>query len=309
MNKRKTTAQFIQDARKIHGQKYDYSLVLYVNAREKVKIFCPDHGIFDQTPNSHLNGQGCILCGIDRRSKKRALGLSGFVEKALATHGEKMYDYSRVDYCSNHKKVKIICPSHGEFLQTPHDHLQGAGCPLCASEARSKIKRNTKNQFIQSAKAIHGEKYSYLLTEYVNSKAKIKITCPDHGVFLQRPNCHLNGRGCPECADHGFNHQKQALLYFVLVESKTDCFWKIGITNTTIEKRFSEHKLIQRRFEWLISDGWKAKKIEKMVLQSFDAYRLPPDPKRLKRGGFTECFRCSIPWSDVVKLIESQAIA
>ena len=47
----------------VHGDKYDYSLVEYVNSKSKIKIICKEHGIFEQIPNSHLNGNGCKKCG------------------------------------------------------------------------------------------------------------------------------------------------------------------------------------------------------------------------------------------------------
>lgn len=121
--------EFIDMANEIHGYKYDYSLVEYRKSSEKVKIICPIHGEFEQTPNKHLSGQGCKQCGRNRTK----LGRDTFVDRARAIHGNK-YDYSKVDYKRSDEKVEIICPVHGSFFQTPHSHIiLKQNCPKCAS--------------------------------------------------------------------------------------------------------------------------------------------------------------------------------
>ena len=75
------------------------------------------------------------------------------------------------------------------------------GCPLCAPDKISKTKTLTKEDFIERAKRVHGEKYNYELVDYVNSQTKVKIICPIHGLFEQIPNNHLKGCGCPKCAN------------------------------------------------------------------------------------------------------------
>lgn len=124
------TNDFIEKARKIHGDKYDYSKVRYVNAVTKVCIICPEHGEFWIKPNNHLCGQGCSECGIVSRGLLSRSNTSQFIEKARKIHGGK-YDYSKVDYIKNSEKVCIICPEHGEFWQTPREHLSGYGCAKC----------------------------------------------------------------------------------------------------------------------------------------------------------------------------------
>lgn len=123
------TEEFINKAKQIHGNKYDYSKVEYIDAKTKVCIICPIHGKFYQTPNSHLMGHGCFECGLLSSSPK-TLTTEEFIEKARKIHGDK-YDYSKVKYINTHTKVCIICPKHGEFWQTPNCHLDGKGCPLC----------------------------------------------------------------------------------------------------------------------------------------------------------------------------------
>lgn len=121
-----------------------------------------------------------------------------FIKRANSCHNNK-YDYSKVVYINSTTKVNIICPIHGEFLQTPHHHLKGHGCPLCANQVISEKKKLTQDEFISKAKIIHSDKYDYSKVEYVDCKTKIKIICPTHGEFRQYPSYHLSGNGCPFC--------------------------------------------------------------------------------------------------------------
>ena len=129
-NESKTTEQFIAEAKQIHGDKYDYSEVEYVNSHAKVCIICPKHGKFWQMPYEHLNGKGCKKCGSENSAKMRAKTTEQFIAEAKQIHGDK-YDYSKTNYISSHTKICIICPKHGEFWQMPYEHLHGKGCRLC----------------------------------------------------------------------------------------------------------------------------------------------------------------------------------
>jgi len=195
MPKKKTKEEFIKDARKKHGDKYDYSNVEYVNNATKICIKCPKHGEFWQTPISHLRSCGCPRCG-----GTGVLTKEEFIKKAKEIHGDK-YDYSKVNYVNAHTKVCIICGEHGEFWQYPADHTNGHGCPKCGDENSREKRSSTKEKFIKKAKEKHGDKYDYSKVEYVNSVTKVCIICPEHehGEFWQRPTDHTQGQGCPKC--------------------------------------------------------------------------------------------------------------
>lgn len=185
---------FIDKAIKIHGDKYNYSLVDYKNNHTKVKIICPEHGVFEQSPNSHLRKRGCPICGRINMGLKKRNTLNNFIEQAKSIHGDK-YDYSLVEYVSNYTKVKIICPKHGMFEQKPNSHITGkSGCLICSGKYRS-----DKIFFIEKSKKIHGDIYDYSLVDYKNNNIKVKIICSKHGVFEQKPNNHLSGQNCPIC--------------------------------------------------------------------------------------------------------------
>jgi hypothetical protein len=126
----KNNNEIINEFRRIHVNKYDYSQVIYVNNHTKVNIICDIHGLFKQRPNDHLNGKGCPKCGLISRTLKRKETNFGFITKANLLHNS-VYIYSQVDYNNSGSKVKIICPKHGIFEQTPDNHLKGKGCPIC----------------------------------------------------------------------------------------------------------------------------------------------------------------------------------
>ena len=123
---------FIERSKKVHGDKYDYSLVEYKNVTSKVKIICPKHGEFEQVVDSHINGINCPKCGLENRSEKRRMTIEEFVKKSNKIHKNK-YDYSLVKYKNNLTKIKIICPKHGIFEQIPSSHLNGHECSECTN--------------------------------------------------------------------------------------------------------------------------------------------------------------------------------
>lgn len=191
--KRKDTEYFIEKSKKIHDNKYDYSMVEYKNNKIKVKIICPEHGIFEQTPDSHYS-RGCDKCGGTYK-----LNTEEFINKSIKIFDNK-YDYSLVEYKNNSTKIKIICSEHGVFEQTPSNHLNHKSeCPRCAYSIKGELIRLSTKEFIENAKKIHNDKYNYSLVNYNNSHCKIKIICPKHGIFIQKPNSHLSGCGCPTC--------------------------------------------------------------------------------------------------------------
>ncbi len=190
MSNRKSTDTFIQEAIAVHGDRYQYHLVDYVRNSNKIIIVCSIHGEFLQVPSSHLHGHGCKLCSedINRKTSEQ------FIEEANKIHNFK-YDYSLLNYIQNEIKVTIICPTHGEFKQTPHLHLIGKGCGKCSPNANKGL-----DQFIIDANRIHNNKYDYSESIYINKRTKLKIICFKHGEFYQAPQNHITGKtGCPQC--------------------------------------------------------------------------------------------------------------
>jgi len=133
-----------------------------------------------------------------------------FLSEAKQVHGDK-FTYDESTYVDTHTKMRIICPKHGEFWQTPKSHLK-YDCEKCSYEKRATIFRKTTEQFINDAKEVHGDKYDYSKVEYIKAKSKVIIICPKHGEFLQMPNGHLSGQGCPKC---NISHLEKKVLQFL----------------------------------------------------------------------------------------------
>lgn len=200
-NAKMSHEDFINKAKEIHGDKYDYSETIYKSADENVIIICPKHGKFEQKRAKHIYlRRGCPECAVIKSAKKRSLSTKLFINKAKEIHGDK-YDYSLVNYVNAHKKVDIICAEHGVFSQQPSNHLFGWGCNTCGHFLTGASKRHDQNDFIEKCKKIHGVKYDYSKTEYKLDRIKVIITCPIHGDFEQVPNAHLRGSGCPRCVN------------------------------------------------------------------------------------------------------------
>jgi len=199
-----TTEIFIKKAKEVHGNKYDYSKVNYINAKTKVCIICHEkdedgneHGEFWQEANSHLSNHGCPKCSGSYMDDNL------FIKRAKKIHGDK-YDYSKVNYKRNNVPVCIICHEkdengneHGEFWQTPSSHIdKKAGCPRC-----SKNHKYTTEEFLESLPQWIKDKYDFSKFIYKNTHEKSIIICPEHGEFLMSPHNIRKGIGCPGCSE------------------------------------------------------------------------------------------------------------
>ena len=194
MGKKLTLSEFIKKAKEVHGDKYDYSKVNYIDNKTKVCIICPEHGEFLITPNNHLRGHGCPKCGHISGQRKQTKTKKEFIKESNIIFNGK-YAYDKFEYIKSSIKGVVICPEHGEFLITPNNHLRGHGCPKCAG-----CNKSNNDTFVTMAKEIHGDKYDYSKVEYVNNRTKVCIICPEHGEFWQKPILHITQKcGCPKC--------------------------------------------------------------------------------------------------------------
>ena len=194
---------FIQKAKVVHGDKYDYSKVIYANNKTKVCIICPDHGEFWQTPDKHVNSkQGCPKCrGFYRTTDE-------FIELAKRRFKEEL-TFEKTEYKGSNIKVCVTCKRHGDFYITPHMLLHGQGCPKCGWDRIGKAHSDTQETFMIKVKD-KGllKKYDFSDAIYRKSNKKIRLCCKEkdkfgreHGVFYITPNDLLIGHGCPKCAN------------------------------------------------------------------------------------------------------------
>lgn len=271
MTRKKSLAEFLEEARSVHGDKYDYSQVDYQGNKVKVKIGCPVHGYFWQVPKLHLKGSNCPKC-----NKSYKLSQEMFKKKATLKHKNK-YRYQKSIYKNVRTPVIITCPIHGDFLQKPREHLSGHGCPVCANALPV-----SKDIFLQRAAQIHKNFYIYDKINYENRNIKVEIICPKHGSFWQTPSKHLFGQGCPKCAieksrisfedfisrankihDNKYNYSKVKILgtrnKIEIICPKHGSFWQ------TVDVHLSGHGCPlckQSKGEFSISKYLKSKKLK-----------------------------------------------
>ena len=202
MANRLTTVEFIKRARAKHGDRYDYSKTKYVNQKTRVVIGCPVHGDFLQLPTEHYyKGSKCRQCANAETGKNQRLTTEGFIKLAREKHRYK-YDYSKVVYVTQKRKVIITCPDHGDFLQAPTSHYnKGAGCPECAKIQRGLSGRVTQEAFIESVTRYFPD-YDFSGSKYSTAKELVEFSCPSHGMVEQYAH-HLNSGtvGCPKCGN------------------------------------------------------------------------------------------------------------
>jgi very-short-patch-repair endonuclease len=179
---KKTTEEFLKEAKAIWGDKYDYSLTEYTGSLNKVKIIL-DGIIYEQRASTHINPlKKCV---------EKEVTFEAFLKRAKIKYGDK-YDYSEVQYVNVTTPVKIKLGDK-EYYQTPFNHLS------FQPENISKARRMTTKEFIEQSNLVHDNLYKYDKVEYKKSQIKVVITCPNHGDFEQIPMSHLAGHGCRNC--------------------------------------------------------------------------------------------------------------
>lgn len=182
----------IRNAKLVHGDKYDYSKVVFVNMSTKVEICCAEHGYFWQAFYEHISrGTGCPKCAVTNDK----LTFNEFVRRSRVIHGER-YSYIESSFKYGGAPTEIVCSVHGSFMQRAKSHLAGNGCLRCYIEST----RLPLHVFISKAKEIHGDKYDYSGVHYLGGKIPVEVLCPVHGMFLVRPNSHISSKqGCGRC--------------------------------------------------------------------------------------------------------------
>jgi hypothetical protein len=314
---------FIDKAKKVHGNKYDYTNTIYTSARTKLTINCPVHGDFDQNSQTHLQGAGCMRCGKLSRSEILAsTSRSTFEERSREVHGNR-YDYSQVVYVNTKSRVKIFCRLHGYFEQNPHDHLLGCGCQQCSYESRAL----TLEEFTEKAHKVHNNFYSYGKFTYKNAFTKSLITCPIHGDFKQAPSNHLQGSGCSACArlrisDFQLNSpvgwsisnwQKCASasknfdgfkVYILKLSNDNEQFYKIGRTYRKTIRRINgipyQGVVV---YEIRDENPETIYKLENKLKQQYKSYRYTP---KVEFAGMCECFNIDLPLQQIIEQYPTQ---
>ena len=200
-----TQEGFILRATKVHGGKYDYSKVVYVNSQKPVIVVCPSHGEFSQSANAHLTGRGCRKCFSESVGEKCKLSQEEFVSRLKALNTG--YGVDLVRYNGMGKPVTLVCKDHGHFSAIAGNVLYNkSGCPKCAREAVGRKSRKSLDYYVEKSRTVHGDRFEYLGVEYRDSAAYLRVLCSDHGEFLQLAQDHIKGVGCAKCAVDIYDH-------------------------------------------------------------------------------------------------------
>lgn len=224
MDKKKeviTKEIFIELGKQIHGDKFDYSEVIYVNTKTKVKLTCERGHKIQITYQDHINKKSnCIFCvREDMAIKVRFEAKQNFYKRANEIHNNK-YNYEKVNYIDSHTKVIIICDKGHEFEQQPTSHLAGQGCKYCNQIALNegnpltnvKLPRITikwtKDKFIEKGKEIHGDEYDYSMVNFISKKKPVTLKCSRNHTFEQIPELHLKGNNCRQCAVNNYSNEE-----------------------------------------------------------------------------------------------------
>lgn len=292
MSKRLTTKSFTEKAKEIHKDKYDYSLVKYKNYRTKVKIICKEHGEFEQRPSHHLKGQNCPFCGKLNSIKKQIFSKETLLKKLFNT------EYNIVGEYGGMKHYILIEDNYGICKVKPKQLVEGR-----VPSIKSAVNKNA--YFSNKSKEIHDDKYDYSKVDYKDSRVKVKIICPEHGLFEQTPNKHLLGQGCRKCSQNtaGWTTESWIKLseksknfdsfkvYIIKCWNDEEEFYKIGKTFKTVEKRFDSNKDMPYNYEILKIFKRGAKEISKLEKQlQKDNKNFKYIPK-IKFNGMYECFK------------------
>jgi ssDNA-binding Zn-finger/Zn-ribbon topoisomerase 1 len=190
----------------VHGERYDHSRIQYRRMHDPITVLCPRHGPFSPSAVNYLMGRGCPKCGGESAAKVRTpklvLSADEVLSRFCAVHGDR-YDYSATKYEHSNRHIEIVCNQHGAFRQTPRNHWLGKGCPACGREALLEAAAQrvlTTTEIVRRFRLLHGDRYDYAETNYHRFTQPVKIRCHMHGVFQQKPQAHLEGKGCPQCS-------------------------------------------------------------------------------------------------------------
>ena len=269
-----TTEEFIKKAQKVHGDRYDYSKVEYVDNKTKVCIICLKHGVFWQRPSHHTDGRGCKKCATEvtaaklrywtearcyeeasrykemksfrmksedaynaalkhhwlknytwlsykidvsnPKKKRQSYTQDEIIDRLRTIFGDR-YSYEKVEYKAMKVPITLVCHEkdangieHGEFFMRPDNIFSSnQACPKCYDARRSRLQRKPVERFIEEATKVHGGLYEYHKVEYINGRTKVCIVCPIHGDFWQSPTNHLRGKGCPHCSGNAKKWNKE----------------------------------------------------------------------------------------------------
>lgn len=239
----KTLKQLIEISNEVHKGKYKYHLIKDQpkNMKQRVLMFCMEHGEFQQSFGAHIQQrQVCPKCSYKDRNRNRKLSQEEFEKRIEEVFPNNMLDLSECIFNNTSQKVKLICHTkdkdgieHGSFMSLPFGLFNGHGCPKCGIERRSKLQERSLEKLLEDCKNEHKDKYDYsLIIERKNSNEKMPIIChkkdiynEEHGIFYQTPSEHIYSKaGCPKC----YNERRSLMQLSTIEDYRNSMRQKFG---------------------------------------------------------------------------------
>ena len=261
---------------------------------DNVTVFCKSHGEFSKNRYDFLRSKGCPVCA------RKKTSVECWVKYSKEKHND-MFDYSLVKELNGSKPVPIICKEHGVFNQNPMRHKAGAnGCKPCSLKMQGVKRKKTQERLISDFVRVHGYEYDYSEVVYINAKEKVTILCRQHGTFVQTPDNHLQGQGCPSCGlDTPFKKSSyiskckktkgRSNIYVILCHGNDEKFFKIGITNTNLSTRYNKVDSLPYEYTKVIfleGEAGEIWQLERDLLKLLVESKYTP---KLPFAGMTEC--------------------
>lgn len=319
------TNVFIAKAEMVHGDMYDYRYAKYYNTLDKITVGClacralDKPWFFEPRAKHHLLGSRCYKCvPLNRLTFDQA------VERSKAIHGDN-YEYLEIlppNLQNKGQRISYRCKECGNIhTQLINTHTSGkCGCPICGRKNTGKQNETPYDELINQAKTIHGDKYEYLGSSYIEDDHKkrrcLTYLCNRCGAeTTQRVEAHLKGHGCNNCNYGGVNLTtvKRPLSFYLIRillperEYDTSVVYKVGYTGRAVDIRISGELPLNTDYEIIVNHvfnpGGDAYILEQKIL---DQFRKPYQYRgnfKFKKGGNGELF-VKEGYNDILNMIE-----
>jgi len=318
--KRVTTEIYMKEVEDIHtGKGYEYEPGWeYTGSKCAICIKCPEHGWWTTKAYSHRNMKsGCPTCAEDihkERCERLKWDKRARDNTSLYKRHEERDDYVIQKIAEKYgNEIEILsecvpegcyiyvqCRKHNyKYFRKTQQLYKSKGCQECGEEAmQENISRLTMSQedILERFREVHGDRYDYSRVNYINSVEKVEVVCREHGSFWIKPANHTHMKsGCASCAKHGFDQNKPGNLYYIKIPTEFGNYYKIGVTNNTVKKRFcrDDGRYVVLK-EWWYEIGSDAYGEEQDILRRYSKYVGCPEDFEWYSSGQTEMFVCDV---------------
>lgn len=195
---------------------YDFSASTYAGMNRKVQFRCPTHGEMFSDAKLLILGSRCLKCVVAERKGRYKISPDEALRKFREVHGG-AYTYPDFNYRGSNETITAVCPDHGAFYPTAHDHWKGTTCPGCFRDHRAGgSQRDTAETFAEKVRDVFENAFDLSHVQYVRTQQEIIVRCVEHNeLCITRPNWIVKGQNpCPKC-NHTKSLKERELFDFV----------------------------------------------------------------------------------------------